>query len=301
MYLIAFISFCLLLLTFLSICAKTLPELRASVLAYGKLNVQNVEKPTTSWATLLATLTVPKHYFSHFYVVGLAFALLCTLELTASDLLNTPLLLVRFLSNFDTVNGTRHLNKPSCVIGLTLLTLHLTRRCYESFWVEHPSKTATMHISHYIVGIAFYGAMVFGTWLEGLSHFTGDYVEPQPFSLFTTLLAIALFFYASLHQYRCHVILASLRKEGQGGYKIPRGDWFEWIVTPHYFADILIYLSLCILYRFQNIILVCGFIWTVVNLSVVASETQSWYLSHFKEKYHAAFPQGRWKIIPFLY
>jgi 3-oxo-5-alpha-steroid 4-dehydrogenase 3 len=154
-----------------------------------------------------------------------------------------------------------------------------------------------MHISHYLVGIGFYGAMVFGTWLEGLSLF-GNRLEETHYFI-TTIISISLFIYASIHQYNCHVILASLRKDSNEGYTIPRGDWFEWIVVPHYFADILIYLSLCILYRFQNCILLCGLIWTVINLSVVANETQSWYYNHFtKEKYNVAFPHGRWRIIP---
>ncbi|CAO3630609.1 unnamed protein product [Mucor hiemalis] len=207
--------------------------------------------------------------------------------------------------NFKKIrHGARHtpLDKQTCIIGLTLMTLHLARRCYELFLIERPSKTATMHVSHYLIGIGFYGAMVFGTWLEGLSSFKAQSNNNNNSTIYTTVIAIGLFFYASLHQYHCHVILASLRKDTDKGYTIPRGDWFEQIVVPHYFADILIYLSLCILYRFQNCILLCGLIWTTTNLSIVASETHSWYQHHFTiEKLKITFPHRRWRIIPYVY
>lgn len=299
MYLITLISYCLLALSFLSVCVKTLPELQASLLSYGKLNLHNDKKPTTMWATQLSKLIVPKRYFSHFYVIGLLFALLCIIELIYLQVHDQPLVLIWILQHYDNMEGTQRLDKQTCIIGLILMTLHLTRRVYESFCIEKASKTATMHISHYLVGVGFYVAMVFGTWLEGLSSFGRSQEETH---LLCTLLAILLFFYASIHQYNCHVILASLRKDTDSGYTIPRGDWFEWIVTPHYFADILVYASLCILYRFQSYILVCGLIWTISNLSIVASETKLWYHVHFSsEKYNLAFPKGRWNIIPGCY
>lgn len=304
MYLIAFISFCLLAISFLAVFAKLLPELRGSVLAYGKLNLGNTEKATTLWATQLAKLTVPKHYFGQFYVVGLVFALYCIIELASLDVYGKPLLLISLLQKYDSVQGTQHLNKQTCIIGLTLMTIHLARRCYESHWIERPSKTATMHVLHYVMGFAFYGAMVFATWLEGLSNFGAISAQDNTHLHYTTTLAaIALFFYANYHQYNCHVILASLRKEGGAtGYTIPRGDWFEKIVVPHYFADILVYVSLCILYRFQNFTILCGLLWTITNLSIVASETDAWYQRHFTtEKLKTVFPNGRWKIIPGVY
>ncbi|RCH81855.1 hypothetical protein CU098_008287 [Rhizopus stolonifer] len=208
------------------------------------------------------------------------------------------------LQHYDIPIASQHVSRQQCVLGLMLMTIHLSRRVYESFWIEKPSKTATMHVSHYLAGIGFYGAMVLGTWLEGASSaFDLWQIHPDHVKSHTipAITAILLFTYASYHQYHCHVILASLRKHTDTTYTIPRGDWFEYIVTPHYFADILIYLSLCILYGFQNYIILCGFVWTIVNLSIVASETNTWYHTHFGSKYNQTFPDGRWKIIPGCY
>jgi 3-oxo-5-alpha-steroid 4-dehydrogenase 3 len=305
MYLIVFICACLVILTILSVCAQQIHELRASVLSYGKLNLHSDKKPTTTWASQLAKLTVPKHYFSHFYVIGLITACMSIIELTIWSWYKRPLLLVYLLQKYDAEQGSDHANWYQSVIGLALMTCHLARRVYESFWIERPSKTATMHVSHYLVGVGFYGAMVLGTWLEGASNFD---IWPKhsngtlhPWTISTTVISILLFIYASYHQYNCHVILASLRKE-RHGYMIPRGDWFEMLVTPHYFADILIYLSLNILFCFHNYVLICGLVWTIANLSIVSNETQAWYYKHFTtEKYYEAFPHGRYRIIPYCY
>lgn len=307
MYLILIICACLITLTILSILAQQLKELRASVLAYGKLNLENTEKPTTFWGNALAKLIVPKHYFSHFYVVGLFTAIVCWLELFLWCQYRKSFSVIYFLQRLDIESGSNHVNSQDCLIGLSLYTLHLTRRVYESFRIEKASKTATMNFSHYLIGVGFYGAMVLGTWLEGATRFNiwgqkSDAISQQN-NLTVTAISIGLFFYASYHQYKCHAILASLRKDSNSGsYAIPRGDWFEYIVTPHYLADILIYLSLNILYRFQNYIMLFGLIWTIVNLSIVSNETHTWYIKYFSaEKYNQVFPKGRWRIIPFCY
>ncbi|KAG1461084.1 hypothetical protein G6F46_001202 [Rhizopus delemar] len=139
--------------------------LHASVLSYGKLNLHNTKKPKTSWAHYLSTLTVPKHYFNHFYVVGLSFGILCSLELYFKGGI-----LFYALRQLDQPSQSDRLSQMQCRIGLLLINVHLARRVYESFRIERPSKEATMHISHYLIGIGFYGAMVFGTWLEGASY-----------------------------------------------------------------------------------------------------------------------------------
>ncbi|KAI7904611.1 3-oxo-5-alpha-steroid 4-dehydrogenase-domain-containing protein [Cokeromyces recurvatus] len=311
MYLIIIICSCLITLTLLSICAKKIHELQASVLSYGKLNLHNNRKPITSWAQTLSTLKIPKHYFNHFYVIGLFTALESILEITLWLYFKRSFILIRLLQRYDVNMGSDHVSREQIWIGLVMMTCHLIRRVYESFWIERPSKTATMHLSHYFIGVGFYGGMVLGTWLEGAAQLglwgeedsrRGRDEQKQSLHVLTLLIAFGLFLYASYHQSRCHKILASLRKQDREVYSIPRGDWFEFIVAPHYFADILIYLSLNILYHFQNYIFICGLIWTIVNLSITANETQSWYYHHFsREKYHQAFPHGRYRIIPGCY
>ncbi len=62
-----------------------------------------------------------------------------------------------------------------------------------------------------------------------------------------------------------HVILANLRKRpattteqktgGDRYYFVPKGLWFEYVDTPHYFCEILIYFSMLIICEFRNFLL----------------------------------------------
>lgn len=303
MYLTSFLCFCLCTLTVLSLLAKWLPPLRASVLAYGKLS-STADRPRSWFESRLAQITVPKFWFAHFYLVGFTFAVYCCLEISTWHWAQVKGPLLKLLFTWDDVeqDGNR-VRATECLASLYLFTAHLARRLYESYYVERPSGTARMHISHYLAGLGFYGAVVFATWIEGIANL--GFKDEEGLNLSCAIPAILLFIYASKHQHACHCILASLRNDDssskQQRYGIPRGDWFETIVAPHYLADILIYASLCILHRFQNRVLLCALIWTVINLSITASETRVWYQKTFGDKYKAAFPRGRWTIIPFLY
>lgn len=165
MYLIVLLCSCLIILTTLSLCANQIHELQASVLSYGKLNLHNTKKPKTRWAHYLSTLTVPKHYFNHFYIIGLLFGINCAIELYFQKGL-----VFYLLRQWDQPSGSHHLPQLQCQVGLLLVNFHLARRVYESLIIERPSKEARMHMSHYLTGVGFYGAMVLGTWLEGAVH-----------------------------------------------------------------------------------------------------------------------------------
>jgi hypothetical protein len=90
---------------------------------------------------------------------------------------------------------------------------------------------------------------------------------------------LAMFCWASVHQYRCHAILYALRPSSAQpqrhsyaiihssdefnlctmghkkiffcSYSIPRGDWFELVSSPHYLAEILIYAAIGIVLQLQ--------------------------------------------------
>lgn len=64
-------------------------------------------------------------------------------------------------------------------------------------------------------------------------------------------VGIAMFLWASWHHHKAHVILANLRKNEKGSvvtlsHRIPSGDWFDLVTCPHFFAEILIYISVAV-------------------------------------------------------
>eukprot|EP00375_Theileria_parva_P001172 XP_763843.1 hypothetical protein [Theileria parva strain Muguga] len=63
---------------------------------------------------------------------------------------------------------------------------------------------------------------------------------PIKFCVFLNMFAQGLQFY-------CHVKLSKLRTDTSDAkvYKVPKGGPFNFILCPHYLAEILIYVSLC--------------------------------------------------------
>lgn len=176
MYLISFVCFCLCTLALSAILARCVPLLRSSVLAYGKLH-SIAAKPTNSIASQLAQWTVPKSWFAHFYVIGLLSALYCFAEIAFLLVWNGYGPVLYCLRVWDVPQASYHISVLESLVALALLTIHLARRVYESFYIERPSLEARMHVSHYIAGVGFYGAMVLATWLEGaanLNVWTGE-------------------------------------------------------------------------------------------------------------------------------
>ena len=164
-------------------------------------------------------------------------------------------------------------------------------------------------MEHYFVGLAFYFMMSIVVFAEisprlhGTHHFLSsnlpDITLPQSLHIRTSVSSIALFITSSLWQFQIHSTLASLRPPSitsKGTYVAPPASnlSFQLFLTPHYTAEILIYLSMTLLAR--NWTMVTGLIWVVTNLTVSSSETRTWAQRKFKDK-----QWGKWNVIPFIY
>ncbi|ORZ28934.1 hypothetical protein BCR41DRAFT_344311 [Lobosporangium transversale] len=238
---------------------------------------------------------------------------------------------------------------PEIVIAMFCYWIQVLRRWYESWFVEQSSKEAKLHLGHYFVGISFYAAMAPALWVDAYETWsrstTTAIAETKTLTRISWMnvnpwcwMGMALFLWASWHQHRCHVILANLRRPeshewlmgsrnsaGNGTnnnnnfqkYKVPFGDWFEYLVTPHYSAEMVIYFGLYLMVSSATIFtidlpslpislpslsrsiatdnsrfnswaaptMLYAWIWVVVNLGVVARETDQWYRSRFGEGY----------------
>ena len=133
----------------------------------------------------------------------------------------------------------------------------------------------------------------FSDWCSSCRLSLGTFSWYQYFGVF-------LFLWASWHQWNCHNILAKLRLSATGRpvklYRIPYGDWFEYVSSPHYLAEILIYISFFIIQMGQNIYVGLILLFTIQNISLGATVTHEWYHNKFKD-----YPKNRNKILPFLY
>lgn len=111
-----------------------------------------------------------------------------------------------------------------------------------------------------------------------------------------TIIGIPVFILASAIQHHCHAYLASLPK-----YTLPIHPLFRTLISPHYTAECLIYLSLAFVAAPKgaliNKTIFTAFIFVSTNLTVTASTSKEWY----KRKFGKDVVTHRWIIVPGLY
>ncbi|XP_055961417.1 polyprenol reductase 1-like isoform X2 [Mercurialis annua] len=221
----------------------------------GKIMQPSPSSPTHKF-------TVPQRFFLHFYllaVVWTTFLLIITchyahnLALSTADLISHKVWLSVFM--------------------LLLMEAQVLRRLYETVYVFNYSPSARMHVVVYLGGFFFYTAaplslchLYFFEALRAAGNrgtemniskneeaspvdiYWWYYIEPIVKLGWFQLAGAAIFSWGWVHQRRCHVILGSLRKHRKqmDDYVIPYGDWFEMVSSPHYFAEMIIYLGLLV-------------------------------------------------------
>ncbi|KAK9677779.1 hypothetical protein RND81_11G166400 [Saponaria officinalis] len=209
------------------------------------------------------------------------------------------------------------------VFLLLLMEIQVLRRLYESLCVFNYSSTARMHVLGYLTGLFFYtaaplslcchcapevysfvGNLLAEFIVKGKNHMHLtdfqwlEYVIPLVRLRWCQWVGAVVFFWGWLHQRRCHAILGNLRevKENAGDYKIPHGDWFELVSSPHYLAEMVIYGGLVVASGGLDVTVWLLFAFTVANLAFAAAETHRWYHRKFDD-----YPSNRYAIIPFMY
>nr|XP_043609323.1 polyprenol reductase 2-like [Erigeron canadensis] len=209
------------------------------------------------------------------------------------------------------------------VFMLLLMEAQVLRRFYETIYIFNYSPSARMHILGYFAGLFFYTAAPLSlccTFAPEVFNFVKNllvefivkgkdrmsrpefniwmFVTPFLRLRWYTWIGAAIFFWGWMHQFRCHEILGSLREKSEKmeEYVIPYGDWFEYVSSPHYSAEIVIYGGLLVASGGADLSLWLLFAFVVANLVFAATETQRWYLHKFDD-----YPRNRFAIFPFVY
>lgn len=205
-----------------------------------------------------SSLVVPKRFFRHFYIVGL-------------------LTLVGVVGMAKITTGG--------LCGLTsvsLLLFHLLRRLYECYCVHCWRETSKMHLVGYLVGILHYLLLPLVLVRVKCSQDDPFDARLKIYSFeYSMIIPSILCLYGQYQQYRHHVLLAKLGAHSKSnGYGLPNSGWFQFIVCPHYLAEIVIYVSFAILLHLEQIHGIrhyALFVWVVSNLTVAAQMNLQYY------------------------
>ncbi|KAF0686773.1 Aste57867_21436 [Aphanomyces stellatus] len=229
---------------------------------------------------------VSKRWFGWFYLVGWvwnAFVFACA----------TPW---GPITPFATPSG------PTCLV-LVLQQCHLFRRMMESFAITQ-FGASTMHVSVLALGMGHYILVSLSIVLDDGAARSMSYT---PLDMALVAAGVVLFVVASIHQTKCNAVLALLKQshepktdDGSSSssrrrYGLPTGDWFKWIWSPLYLAEILIYLSFALVTQGRNHNLLFAVLWVAVNQTISAARAKAWYETTFP----AAAPRAA--LVPCLW
>ncbi|XP_029938960.1 polyprenal reductase [Salarias fasciatus] len=248
----------------------------------------------------LRVFDVPKRWFWHFYAISVCWnGFLLALTLNARfDNHSYPSWLTAILDRM-TAASSSHGQVPqlSTVLVQLLLCIHSLRRLLECLFVSVFSDGA-MHLVQYLFGLGYY--IVLGLTVL-CSDPAGQGRETQLADLnFLHLAGLVLFLWASKLQHQSIALLARLRT-GQSGsvetldHKVPKGGWFEWVSCPHYFAELLIYISLSLISGGLSFTLWLAVLYVFFNQALAGQLCHEHYVSKYD-----SYPKHRRAFIPFL-
>jgi 3-oxo-5-alpha-steroid 4-dehydrogenase 3 len=273
-----------------------IPILCENLTKFGKLLT-----PKTSNSSLLY---LPKNWFFHFYALFFV-ELVIVNYYYYSGYVSTGFNLVKsILSQLGLVferdyAGLTNLDKIDIFLLTMLTNIQCIRRLYESskiYFNQTPMKSK-IHLFHYLFGLIHYSLVAANLFF--IVEYS-KYVKLIDFNgLWWKFTGAAIFCWSSYHQYKCHEVLYNLRfnSNQKSGYSIPHGDLFNYSSNPHYFCEILIYLSFIILTK-GKLVIFWGIVGcTAVNLGFSSAGNHNWYL----EKFGAEYPVKRSKLIPFVW
>lgn len=280
---------------------------RESLTAYGKCltppALYSIRASTTNhhdgcsilraFIQLQHALSLPKRYFMHFYALGSLFNLL----VLSFYFYGWRFAFSGSLPELIVVDGMQN-TRWTPVMTLMLFQFHMGRRLKESMFLSKFASTSKILFGHYVVGLSFYPVTTLALLLDSPSNVH----YPHSMVLENAAVSLCLFVFASSQQHHCHRTLARLRDSKQHKDEhlfLPSEHWFSLVSHPHYFFEILIYTSLLMLTRFENVTMWWCWLWVVTNLSITATRSHEWYTRCFPQ--HCSRMQQTKRLVPYCW
>ncbi|KAM9385865.1 polyprenal reductase [Pholidichthys leucotaenia] len=264
------------------------------LIRYGKTK-QNLKRD--AW---LRVFDVPKRWFWHFYAVSVLWNtfLLFLLLSIMYERLSYPSWLTWIT---DILTGVPNTDSPvpqlSTVLAQLLLCVHSLRRLLECLFVSVFSD-GVMHLVQYLFGLCYYVVLGFTVLcLDRMGQGRGTILSQL--NLFH-VTGVVFFIGASLLQHQSMVLLARLRTGKSGtvetlAHRMPNGGLFQLVSCPHYFAELLIYVSLGFIFGGLSLTWWLVVLYVLFNQALAATLCHDLYLSKYE-----SYPKHRRAFIPFV-
>ncbi|MGB1701253.1 MAG: 3-oxo-5-alpha-steroid 4-dehydrogenase, partial [Nannocystaceae bacterium] len=144
-----------------------------------------------------------------------------------------------------------------------------------------------------VVGIAvvfnLLNSCINARWISHLGRYDDAWLMSVPMIVGVTVFVVGMAI--NLH---ADTYLASLRTRSQGGYVLPKGGLFEYVVQPNYLGELLEWIGWAIAtWSWAGAAFAA---YTFANLAPRARDNRSWYQSRFED-----FPARRRAMIPWLW
>ncbi|CAA7388118.1 unnamed protein product [Spirodela intermedia] len=176
---------------------------------------------------------------------------------------------------------------PGAALVVAMLGLHFFKRLLESLFLHRYSGTMALES---VATISF--CYLINTSFIIYTQYLTLGTAPPPVDLKPP--GAALFAVGICGNLYHHVLLCRLRKEGEGGYKIPRGGLFGLVTCPHYLFEIMVFAGIAC--ASQTVYSFCVMAGTAFYLMGRSWATRKWYLSKFED-----YPREVKALIPFIF
>lgn len=194
-----------------------------------------------------------------------------------------PFIIITYLYTFD-LNSNSIYHKYLFIS----IILHFGKRSLEVLFLHKYSGNLSIFTS-ILITLAYSSIVV--SIHETVSLNTSLEMLKENF-LITTYFGFSLFLIGEAFNLYHHILLAKLRKDSSG-YKVPVGGLFSFVNCPHYFSEIVAWLGISIMSRYQ---IVYGLSFVMSAYLIARSlNTTKWYNENIP-----SFPKERKSIIPFI-
>ena len=178
------------------------------------------------------------------------------------------------------------------LVPLVLMSMWAAHYLHRTFIFPFRMKMGGKRMPCMLVGIAVVfnvlNSYINARWISHLGSYEDAWLMSAPMVVGVLVFAVGM-----VINLRADTYLAGLRKDSDGGYVLPKGGLFEYVVQPNYFGELLEWIGWAIAtWSWAGAAFA---VYTFANLAPRARDNRAWYQARFKD-----FPARRRAMIPWV-